>query len=285
MITAITHNNDLANCQPRRWDDIVGNEKLKEHFKDMIHCVRKEGHLSGFNLLLTGSSRTGKSSTIAFAVKCIGCYDLDFNTLDPCGKCDNCKAKHSLLGNDGWENWADFLSPDEAPTPIRYLYMPLDCTRLTETDLEDCLAKVRVDDGNLKVIYFDEVHRLNRRFMTERLLKPLEDVAAIWIASSANLRKGESATSVQLDTAFCNRFPFKITTQIPTKNELANWLLERCQQWGLTCDEPKELLMRLAERSNCIPGLALQVLNRIYKSRAKQITRAMVESHQFEFDE
>jgi len=64
---------DIERFQAERWDQVVGNQDLKEYFWDMIWCVRKEGHRSGFNALVAGPSRTGKTFTITFGIKCLGC--------------------------------------------------------------------------------------------------------------------------------------------------------------------------------------------------------------------
>ena len=65
---------DIERWIPKRWDQIVGNRALKEYFWNMIWCVRKDGHRSGFNLLATGPSRTGKTSAISFGIKCLGSF-------------------------------------------------------------------------------------------------------------------------------------------------------------------------------------------------------------------
>ncbi len=276
---------DIERFKPNCWDDIVGNQKVKEYFFDMIWAIRKEGHRSGFNLLLTGESRTGKTAAISFGIKCIGCFDFDFDTMNPCGQCQNCTLKHHLYGNDGWECYADFLSEEEAPTPTRYHYMPLDCTQLSEPELEKCLASIRIDDGNLKIIYLDEVHRLSRRFMDERLLKPLEDFPAIWIASSANVKKNDASDTSKLDVMFENRFSFRLNTEKPSVKELAKWLAQRCDDWGIECKDAQQTLTHLSQRSNQVTGMALQVLNRAHKKRDKLLTPQMVEEHIFNFND
>lgn len=276
---------DVERFQPQCWDHIVGNQQLKEYFRDMVWCVRKEGHRSGFNLLTTGESRSGKTATISFGVKCLGCYNLDFETMNPCGMCANCTMNHHLYGNEGWEGFAEFLSDEEAPTRIRYSYMPVDCTRLTESELENVLMKIRINDENLRIIYLDEVHRLSRRFMDERLLKPIEDYPAIWIASSANVKKDDVDDTSKLDKMFQNRFSFRINTQKPAVDELAVWLARRCVELGITCDDARETLSHLAQRSNRNTGMALQVLNRAHKTRSKFLTKQMVDNHIFDFND
>lgn len=64
-----------------------------------------------------------------------------------------------------------------------------------------------------------------------------------------------------------------------------SWPAQRCEEWGIECEEPKETLLRLAERSQQVPGMALQVLNKAHKRRSKLLTRSIVENHVFDFDD
>ncbi len=275
---------DIERWIPERWDQIVGNRALKEYFWDMIWCVRKEGHRSGFNLLATGPSRTGKTSAISFGIKCLGCLNFNFDTMNPCGTCKCCTLNHHLYGNEGWENVVDYFDHHEAPTPVRYHYHPVDCTSLSESDLESKLARIRMCNEDLRIIYLDEVHRLSRRFMDERLLKPLEDFPAIWIASSAYVKR-DGDHGPPLDKMFQNRFTFRITTELPDLDQLVVWLAERCDEWGIQVDSPEFTLPLLAERCHQVPGMALQVLNKSHKRRSKILTREIVENHSFDLDE
>ena len=260
---------DVERWQPDRWDQVVGNHSLKEYFWNMLWCVAKERHQSGFNLLLTGPSRGGKTSGVTFGIKCLWCQHFDFETMNPCGACPHCTMKIHLFGTDGWEEFMDYDPVGDNRKPVRFHYFPVDCTRVSEADLESILFRVRVDDQALKVVYLDEVHRLGRRFMDERLLKPLEDSRAIWIASSAYLKKQEDEGARKLDKMFQNRFTFRIDTQKAPVEEFAVWLARRCEAFGITCDDPKRILIRLAERANQLPGMALQVLNKAHKRRSK----------------
>lgn len=275
---------DIERWIPERWDQVVGNQALKEYFWDMIWCVRKQGHRSGFNLLATGSSREGKTSLITLGIKCLGCLNLDFETMNPCGKCKCCTLNHHLYGNDGWENVVDFLNEHEAPTPVRYHYRPIDCTRISEAELERVLSELRVNDGNLRIVYLDEVHRLARRSMDEKLLKPLEDFPAIWLASSAYVKR-HAGDGHSLEKMFQNRFTFRLSTEKPSRSELILWLAERCHEWNIPVETPEKTLERLAERCRHVPGMALQILNKAHKKRSRLLTSAMVEEHVFDFDD
>lgn len=284
---------DIENNIPTRWDHITGNRNLKEHFWDMAYCIQKEGHRRGFNTLITGDSRTGKTSTITLGIKTIGCSMLDFETFNPCGRCANCKAKVELYGNDGWENFVDVFETDEASKKsVRFTYLPMDCTRLNEIEIENLVEKVGVDDGNIKIVYLDEVHRLVRRGLDERLLKPMETSGAIWIASSAYVKKedcgdgnDDARTRRSLEVMFQNRFTFRLETQKPSIDELVLWLGDRCIEWGIGVPDPESTLERLAERSCCLPGMALHVLNKASKKRSKRLTRQMVDEHIFNFND
>jgi hypothetical protein len=178
----------------------------------------------------------------------------------------------------------DFVDEHDAPTPVRYPYHLIDCTRLTEFDLESKFARIRVSNEDLRIIYLDEVHRLSRRFMDERLLKPLEDFPAICIASSAYVKR-DNDDKQSLDKMFQNRFTFRITTELPDFDQLVVWLAERCPEWGIRVEIPEVTLLRMAERCHQVPEMVLHVLNKAHKRRSKFLTQAMVEEHTFDFDE
>lgn len=277
---------DLERFQPVSFDDIVGNDELKEYFRDLIYCVRVRGHISGFNLIATGPSRDGKTATITLGVKALLCCNLNLETMTPCNRCVNCTAKYHLYGNDGWNNSVDLFGDDEHdPMPVRFHYFPVDCTQVDSKDIDDLLGKLRLDDGNLKIVYLDEVHRLSRRWMDERLLKPLEMYHAIWLASSAAITKTDGDDDQKLDKMFQNRFSYRIKTQRPTPQQMFSWLVARCRQFEITVEDVRTTLPRLIDRSNQSPGLALQVLNKAHKTRQRRLSKRMVEEHVFDLDD
>lgn len=63
------------------------------------------------------------------------------------------------------------------------------------------------------------------------------------------------------------------------------WLADRCEEFELTVETPESTLHRLAERSQQIPGMSLQVLNKAHKRRSKMLMRQLVEKHVFGFNE
>jgi replication-associated recombination protein RarA len=178
------------------------------------------------------------------------------------------------------------LGEDNFKTPIRCLIRVVNCAEVTADELDEIVQEVRVHDERLKIIYLDEVHRLRHRRLDERLLKPMEDSQAIWIGSSANIEKNSMDDTSKLDPMFQNRFSFRLKTQLPTIKELVAWLAKRCSEAELQVDEPvREILTIVAKRSQCVPGLALQVLNRAVKSRNRLLTKKIAEEFVFSFDE
>ena len=278
---------DLERFQPSCWDDILANGQLKEYWQDLIHGVRRQEKRSGFNSLVTGPSREGKTSTIQFGVKCLLCWNLDFESYNPCHECPSCTMSQHIYGNDGWEDFANWHSDDEFPNAVRFQYMPLDCSRLNESEIESCLSKLRTGTDTLQIVYLDEVHRLARRGMDERFLKPMETFPAIWIASSALVKQDKNSNNSPLEKMFQNRFSYRLQTEKPTVPEMTKWLAVRCKQFGIRLEPgaAQSTLQLLTERSNRSPGMALHVLNKANNKRIKLLTRELVQQHVFDLDD
>lgn len=250
----VPSSDSVEQWQPVTWSQIVGNRELKEILMGMVHNVRVTRTMNTFRAFVYGPSRGGKTSTINFAIKCLLCEQLDFETLNPCHACTNCRKNVQLYGNFGWE---DFIDPSRESEPsTRFLYIPVDCTRVTESQIDDIFFKLSGKPDRLQIAYYDEIHRLERRQMDERFLIEMEKMQAISLASSAVRGK--------LDAMFMNRFDERIEVELPTVDELAVFLAERCEEWGIRVDDSYATLTRAAQRSNQVPGMALQVLRRAY---------------------
>lgn len=280
-------NVDFENFQPKSWQDIVGNQEIVEHFQNMLYKIRVDGAIKGWNTLLTGPSRSGKTSEVKLFLRSLICLNIaDYSKIYPCFTCPHCKSNYETYGNRDWENEIGMLGEENFKTPIRCLIRVVNCAEVTADELDEIVQEVRVHDERLKIIYLDEVHRLRHRRLDERLLKPMEDSQAIWIGSSANIEKNSMDDTSKLDPMFQNRFSFRLKTQLPTIKELVAWLAKRCSEAELQVDEPvREILTIVAKRSQCVPGLALQVLNRAVKSRNRLLTKKIAEEFVFSFDE
>jgi DNA polymerase-3 subunit gamma/tau len=256
---------DIKRWIPLRWQDFAGNPILVEHFQDILR-VSLDGDFHGLNTLVTGPSRSGKTATIKFFARCLYCDRLDRETLTPCHfECDNCRTDVSRFGLQGME----VHSQDR-----NIHYLPIDCTGMTEEELRGKLTDLR-DYAGFRIVFLDEAHRLVRRNMDEQLLKPAEERAnTMWIVTSAD--------TGGLEKPLKKRFVRLQTQPLPIE-DFSLWLTDRCNDFGIEVDP--STIIRLADRSNQIPGDALQVLARAAIKRPKRLTIQLVESHIFELDD
>ncbi len=281
---------DPIHWQPRRWDEAIGSEDLIAHFKEMVHGVRLRGLLRGFNTLVTGKPRTGKTCLTRFAIRCLYCQELDIASLNPCaGTCQTCRENPEAYGLMGFQNHSSVLDQAGGKTPIMFHYIPVDCSAdLTTKQLEnDVLGVTRVINRRaLVVVYFDEVHHLAKKGLDAMLLKPLEDHQVIWLGTSAYLTRGDIPDrSKTLDQMFMDRFPNKFRTKLPSIPSLAKFLHSRCVEFDIAVESPpKELLFELARRATQTPYYAMQLLSRAWKKQPRLLTWEMVTGHNFEFE-
>lgn len=259
--------NDIKRWTPPRWQDVAGNSALVEHFQDILRSSL-DGEFSGLNTLVTGPSRSGKTAIVKLFARCLYCDRLDRETLTPCRfECRNCRTDVSRFGLQGIE----VLSQERS---IHYL--PMDFAGITETELREKLTDLR-DYTGFRIVFMDEAHRLVRRSMDEQLLKPVEERAnTMWIVTSA--------VTSELEAMFKKRF-VRLHTQLPSIKEFSLWLTDRCHEFGIDDLDSPSTIVRLAERSNQIPGDALQVLAQAAIKRPKRLTRQLVENHIFELDD
>jgi hypothetical protein len=258
--------------QAAKWSDIIGNRKLKEALRNLIRCVRQHGNKDPYAIFAYGVSRGGKTSTIQYAIKCMLCDSLDLQTLDACGRCQNCTTNVDLYGDCGWGSFVDPAGANDKS--IRFFFVPIDCARVTEAELEEILLKIQGHSGLLVIVYLDEFHRLARRRMDEKILKAMDSYPVIWLASSA--------VTDELDNMVMNRCDEKIEIELPSVGELTDFLAERCKDFGVWCPgNAQETLTRLAKRAQRIPGLALPVLRKASRTPDLALTLEMVNQHVF----
>jgi DNA polymerase III gamma/tau subunit len=86
-------NVDFENFQPKSWQDIVGNQEIVEHFQNMLYKIRVDGAIKGWNTLLTGPSRSGKTSEVKLFLRSLICLNIaDYSKIYPCFTCPHCKS-------------------------------------------------------------------------------------------------------------------------------------------------------------------------------------------------
>jgi len=262
--------------QASTWSEITGNQKLKKSLQNLIRSVRLDENWDRYGLFAYGQSRGGKTSTIQYAIRCLLCDRLDPETFDACGECTNCRCNTELYGDCGYVN---FVTPDGInEQSFSFFFVPIDCSRITETELENVLRELQGNSGRLCIVYLDEFHRLARRRMDERLLRAMDSQDAIWLASSA--------VTSELDQMVMNRFDEQIEVELPEAEALTAFLAERCRASGVWCPgNPVETLTKLAKRARLIPGLALHVIRKACRSEDRSLTLEMVNEHVFVIDE
>ena len=259
--------NSMERWVPSSWSEIVGNPELTEHLQDVLWSVRVREDLTGHNTLVYGPSRSGKTASLKLFMRCLLCHNLDTETLNPCQReCPACRAGSERFGAAGIEQQVH---------KVLIHCQAIDCTAVTETTLREKLQEMR-DYPGVRAVYFDELHRLARRNMDEQLLKQTEEKDFIWLASAISVK--------DLDRAFLNRFSTKIKTELPTTDELVAWIKQRCEEIKLDWEDD-QTLVRLAQRANRVPGLAIQVVARADKKRKRLLTRSLAESHRFTCDD
>ena len=88
---------------PDRWDQFVGNRRMRAEFRRIVQMLRKYYNDTGripaeilLSLLLTGPSRSGKTAMTKFAVRCLVCQELD-DDLNPAGGHEREQRPDALL--------------------------------------------------------------------------------------------------------------------------------------------------------------------------------------------
>lgn len=282
---------DPIHWQPRTWEDAVGCEEVIARYKGLVHGVRILGLRSGFNTLVTGEPRTGKTCLTRFAIRCLYCQELDPATLNPCpGTCAVCSANPEGFGLIGFQTHSSIFDRAGGKNPIDVHYIPVDCTadlgpKLLEDNVLSVTRRTQFGMRVLVIVYFDEVHDLAKKGLDAMMLKPLEDHAVIWLATTAYAKEPISGRSKTLNEMFLERFEM-FRTSPPGVPALATFLFHRCREYGITVEAPaKEVLTRLAERSGQSPHRSMKLVSRAWKQPGKLLTRQMVETFPFKFDE
>jgi hypothetical protein len=238
---------------PDRWNLFIGNHRLKRYLKKLLLELRKEFRetqvipdASRLCFLVTGESRSGKTALIKHFVRCLTCTELNEETLDPCARtCPSCRQRPESHGLEGL-----FAACAVGASTMQVNFAVVDCTKIyTPEQLRLHLIGVNDWTDGLRVFYFDEVHRLVQRHMDEMLLKEVEEKNFLWIFSTAKPQ--------QLEDMFLNRL-LKLKTELPQVEEMEHWLIDRCEEWGITW-EP-EAILRVVEKSNRVVGTALHAL-------------------------
>lgn len=243
---------------PSHLDEVIGCTEARNHFRDIL---RNDGR--GVNTLLSGPSGSGKTSTVKAFTRSLMCPNRDSESGRPCGKCDACRTFDVRYDDVGL-----FACCQGRTVKGESMnFFPVNCGRVTESELRKLLAD-RAQYEGLFLIYLDEVHRLIRRKMEHMLLVPLQEMDALWIASSA--------MTGELDRMFRRRFSAKIETTLPSVPEMVAFLGERCRTWGIAVDKHPETLRLLARRCRQITSDAIGRIAVAAGRKGRVLTRNLV---------
>jgi hypothetical protein len=246
---------DILSWLPARWELFLGNYRAIKHFQRLVRRLRKaiaSGDLTGLknlSFLMTGESRSGKTALVKFLIRSIICKEFDEASLNPCaGGCAACRHRPESFGLAGLHSYHATDGPNGSDVPVHFSV--IDCTTLhTPDELRQRLWALSWDFDGIRILYFDEVHRLVHRGMDEMLLKAMEERQALWFFSTA---KPEG-----LEDMFKNRC-LKVFTELPAEQEMATWLADRCNEWGICWQ--REAILRVVEKSNRVVGTALHAI-------------------------
>jgi|LakMenEpi03Aug12_release.lakeMendotaPanAssembly.Ray.scaffolds.fasta_scaffold191846_3 DNA polymerase III delta prime subunit len=247
-----THPTSPTRWAPACWDDIVGNRQLKKFFRNLASIIREEYRRTGkiskrtlYTLLLTGVSRSGKTSMLKFFVRCLTCQDLDAE-LNPCRyTCPACRHRPEIEGREGLFT-ATTTGSGEVPVDLKII----DCGRVnTPSEFGKEISKIELFPDVLQIVFLDEVHRLTRNGADEMLLKLIEDSESLFVLATAHPEG--------LETMVRNR-TVELPTELPGEVEFVTWIVSRCLEFGIACED--EAVIELATRSNRVPGMALRTL-------------------------
>lgn len=260
--------------RPSKWEDFAGNYRIVEYWKQMVHSVRFCGARQGFNALMIGESGSGKTATTEFGLMCLGCLNLDSDTLNPCGSCAACKDKYHKHGHCDWRDFINFVVEDEIKTPVHLHYMAVDCPRLTSVDLGKLLQELKDGDGFTQIISLDEIHTLVRSNLDDKLLKSMEVYPAIWIGMSAcinNTRGGRQP----LEQMLINRFHYVLPTERPTDYDFKMWCLTMSETFGVSIENERTLDEMVIE-TNRVMRRALHILTIAQNTSDRVLTKELI---------
>ena len=249
---------------PPTLKDVIGCRDLK---KVLINHLHNEGR--GTNVLVSGGTGTGKTATIKAYVRTLNCPHAAGQPPAPCGTCEDCKHFDVRVPQDGLFAILSKRVMCEGKEPFNYC--PVDCAAVSESQIKDILLNVMQSAGNY-VIFLDEVHRIVGRKMDHLLLKPLEELDAVWIASSAR--------NDGLDPMFLRRFAARVSTSPPTEEELATFLADRCREWQIVPDDPATVAL-LARRSKQVTAECISVLALAASRDGRLLDKSLVQYFPF----
>ena len=240
----------LSNWRPHRWDDVIGNYRMKRFIRALATKTRTAYETTGripldylCPLLLIGCSRSGKTLMFRMLTRYLMCNELDADG-NPCpDTCPACRERAEVEGR--LELFSEVVNLRAGvPIDIRVL----DGGRInTPSAINQFLESMKDYYDRLTVLFVDEAHRLAPNHGDEMLLKFVEDFRGLVILGTANPEP--------LDAMLCKRLIVQ-KTEPPTDSEFAGWIANRCLDFNVPFED--EAIIEVLSELNGVPGLALK---------------------------
>ncbi len=250
----------VLNYQPRSLTEMLGNHNLKAYLKNLRKDIVSRVDANerplpdGERLMLVGASRSGKTLSVKLLIRSLTCQVADeSNDWTACGgTCPTCADRPHLYESSGLFAYFAARNAGSRARAVVQTF-PIDAANLAGPDeFRKTLSRIKQatwNEEDLVVVFIDESHRLVRRQMDDMILKVSEDVPALWIMATAEPK--------EIEQMAMNRFSI-VETQPPTSAEVEAWLSDLCDAYSIKW-EP-EAIMRVAEKSNRVPGRAMLAL-------------------------
>ena len=264
MSNLLSSPNEIENWHPPCLADFLGNDELK---KALASHWRQDG--DGTNLLVEGDTGTAKTSMVEVYLKTRNCPNVTDPMSGPCGSCMDCKAFDDRFDDVGvFACFRTKVVKGGNPTHI----FRVNCSDLSEHEVENLANEIAYFKGDRRIVHLDEFQEIQNAKIRGALQGILRQKGTIWIATGI--------TAENLGPMFVRRFAMRTETTLPCELDLARFLRNRCDNWGISWDA-NETLARLAFRSHRNVAECLNVLAKAAGTENRKLTRPLVEQHRF----
>lgn len=145
--------------RPQKLEDLSGHQLLK---RTLINSINQGKIANGY--LFCGGKGTGKTSTARIFAKSLNCLAHQEATINPCGKCSNCKEieqasnldviEIDAASNNGVEHIRSVIETTQlAPVNSRYRVIVLDEVHMLTRAAANSLLKTLEEPSNKRVVF------------------------------------------------------------------------------------------------------------------------------------
>lgn len=260
----------IENWFPQNLQQVAGCTAAVRYFTTLLKSEAEVGS----NTLLVGASRTGKTAIVKAYLRSLMCGNRDAQTQMPCESCASClrfnpeDCQHMLF--------AEFQARHShfGKLPVNAAW--IDCTKQSASSLEEHISGIR-DSYGLKFVFLDEVHGLQENGLAAKVLVPLNDIPAMWIAATNEPKV--------LKDAFLHRFLMKFSLSSPSVAQLTEFIRQRCDEWKIAIDDPLKTPERLALKSRLMVTASLSGLAQAVEENDCQLTEQVVNQLRYFLDD